>query len=174
MEDSVIVVDGLPIDTEQTRHVWAKYYEHCCSRKSLLHKELLRVLNCKLAAGIISETMIIADAIRASNITTSIEAFMDLGIAVGFVQPRLNQLTDLAIKSKRMEDAGRERTVAEKEPRVLEAKALDVRSTISKLDAEIKILDKNGNKDVMDVSWTLCCTLVARKYQGSCPVHFAS
>lgn len=96
--------------------------------------------------------MIIADAIRASNITTSIEAFMDLGIAVGFVQPRLNQLTDLAIKSKRMEDAGRERTVAEKEPRVLEAKALDVRSTISKLDAEIKILDKNGNKDVMDVS----------------------
>lgn len=153
MEDFAMVVNGSVVNSKLPKHLKAKYYKLCCSQKSVLHKNLLRGLSSKLAAGIISETVNIADAMRDAKITTSVQnftvwgktlkAFKDLGMDVGFLQARLDRLTDIAIKSKRMEDARRERAVAEEEIRVLEAKALEVKSKISKLDAEITILDKN-------------------------------
>ncbi|OWM83731.1 hypothetical protein CDL15_Pgr004161 [Punica granatum] len=160
-EHSAAVVDGVDIDSELPKHVRAKYYELCCSQKSLLHEKLLMGLNSKLALGMVSETVNIADAIRASKITTSIQdfttwgktlkAFKDLGMDVGFLLARLDQLMNLAIKSKRIKEARRERAAAEQEMRILEAKVLEVEITINNLDAEISTLDKDENGFELDV-----------------------
>ena len=68
-----ILVDGLVIDSEIPLHLRAKYYQLCCSQNSFLHDHLIKGLNCKLAAGIISETVEIADASRAAKLKTSCE-----------------------------------------------------------------------------------------------------
>ncbi|XP_031390339.1 B3 domain-containing protein Os01g0234100-like isoform X1 [Punica granatum] len=154
IEDFTIVVDRLVIDSEFSKNLRAKYYDLCCSQRSFLHEKLLEGLNCKLAAGIISETMNIADAIRASRITTSpeyfavwektLKAFADLGMEVGFLQARLELLTNL-VGSKRIKIARSEQASAEEEVSRLEAKIMEAKETISKLDAEIKTLEKNKN-----------------------------
>ncbi|KAJ0076915.1 hypothetical protein Patl1_36154 [Pistacia atlantica] len=86
-----------------------------------------------LAAGMISETINIADAIRASKITTS----------ESFLQTRLDQLMNLASEPKRSKQARLERAEAEEEKRILEMKLLEVRETIKKLDAKIETLGVN-------------------------------
>ncbi|KAB1207101.1 hypothetical protein CJ030_MR7G011422 [Morella rubra] len=75
IEDFIILVNGLVINCELPQFLLTKYYELCCSQETFLHDHLLKGLNCKLAAGIISETINIADAIRASKISTSQEDF---------------------------------------------------------------------------------------------------
>ncbi|KAI3947686.1 hypothetical protein MKX01_034351 [Papaver californicum] len=81
---STIIVNDLIIDSEMSKH------------NSFLHKNLMAGLNCKLVAGIISETINIADAIRSSQVSStsrdefgirrkSLEAFEHLGMNVGFL-----------------------------------------------------------------------------------------
>ncbi|KAM2731776.1 hypothetical protein EV2_035404 [Malus domestica] len=88
-----------------------QYYELFCSQNSFLHEQLVEGLNCKLTAGVISETVNIADAIRACKITTpegylstwdkTLKAFDDLGMNVCFRRARLDQLTSVASKIKK-------------------------------------------------------------------------
>ncbi|KAI4295635.1 hypothetical protein L6164_035658 [Bauhinia variegata] len=128
IENFNIVVDGLVVDSELTKYVRTKYDELCYSQRSFLHDHRLEGLNCKLAAGIISETINIADA---SKITTSpdsfaiwdrtIKAFEAMGMNVSFLRGRLDQLKNLAMKSKRNREARLERDHAEEEKKSLEA-----------------------------------------------------
>ncbi|KAM1345014.1 hypothetical protein ACFX2H_034245 [Malus domestica] len=107
------------------------YYEFFCSQNSFLHEQLVEGLNCKLIAGVISETVNIADAIRACKITTlegylstwdkTLKAFDDLGMNVCFPRARLDQLTSVASKQKR-----------------LEANVLEVKEAMNSLDSEIE------------------------------------
>ncbi|CAN6554953.1 unnamed protein product [Malus baccata var. baccata] len=133
LENFNVQVNGLIINSEFSKYVMTKYYELCGSQNSFLHGQLLEGLNCKLIAGVISETVNIADAIRACKITTpedylstwdkTLKAFDDLGMNVRFLSARLDQLASLASKSKRP-----------KEVNVLEVKeAMD-----SHLDSEIE------------------------------------
>ena len=102
IKDFTILVNDLVINSEFSEHLQAKYYDLCCSQKAYLHDHLLHGLNHKLAAGIISETVTIADAIRASNLTTcrenftnwskTLKAFQELGMNVGFLRARLGKL----------------------------------------------------------------------------------
>lgn len=71
-EDFNIHVNGLILDSEIPQHLRTKYYELCCSQKIFLHDHLIEGLNSKLVAGMISETINIADAIRAAKITQSL------------------------------------------------------------------------------------------------------
>ncbi|CAN6544278.1 unnamed protein product [Malus baccata var. baccata] len=126
-----VQVNGLIINSEFSKYVLTKYYELCCSQNSFLHEQLLEGLNCKLIAGVISETVNIADAIRACKITTpedylstwdkTLKAFGDLGMNVRFLRARLDQLTSLASKSKR-----------------LEANVLEVKEAMNSLDSEVE------------------------------------
>ncbi|KAF3435388.1 hypothetical protein FNV43_RR22477 [Rhamnella rubrinervis] len=135
LEDFNILVNGLIIDSEFSKYLKTKYYELCCSQQTFLHEGLLEGLNCKLAAGIISETINIADAIRASKITTSeanfttwnktLKAFETMGMNVSFLHARLGQLLNLASKSNRYRE----------ELRTLVAKA-----TMNRLDTEIELI----------------------------------
>lgn len=149
IENFNVLVNGLVINSELSKYLLAKYYDLCSSQKVFLHEHLLEGLNCKLAAGIISETINIADAIRASKINTpedhfstwetTLKAFEVLGMNVAFLRARLDQLVNLSSKSKRYRKAKLEQKHAEEELKALEAKVLEVKERINNLDAEIVI-----------------------------------
>ncbi|KAF9667654.1 hypothetical protein SADUNF_Sadunf15G0046200 [Salix dunnii] len=153
-EDFDILVNGLVINCELSKRLQIKYYELCCSQKSFLHEHLLDGLNCKLVAGMLAETIKIADAIRASKLTTSrndfttwentLKSFHCLGMNVGFLLARLGRLVTLSDKSKRVKVATLERVNAEMERRSLEAKLLEVKETMNRLDFEIETLEMNS------------------------------
>ncbi|KAJ6435908.1 hypothetical protein OIU84_001017 [Salix udensis] len=129
-EDFDILVNGLVINCELSKHLQMKYYELCCSQKCFLHENFIEGLNCKLIAGIISETINIADAIRASKITASydnfttwektLKAFLGLGMKVDFLLARLERLINLSLKSGKHKKARLEKDNAEEGMRILE------------------------------------------------------
>ncbi|XP_029130863.1 B3 domain-containing protein Os01g0234100 isoform X2 [Cajanus cajan] len=149
VENFRIVVNGLVIDSELSQYDRGKYYELCLSQGSFLHEQLFEGLNSKLAAGIISETINIADAIKGSNLTTSpdgfaiwdktLKAFGTMGMNVGFLLNRLDQLMKLALKLMRYKEVILERDRAEEELKALEAKLVQVKQTINRLDQETDI-----------------------------------
>ncbi|KAK3429977.1 hypothetical protein EUGRSUZ_E01478 [Eucalyptus grandis] len=143
IEDFSIITKGLVIDSELSKHLRGKFYELCRSRKTFLHARLLEGLHCKLAAGIISETVNIADAIRGARITTSTEdfsvwattlkAFEDLGMDVGFLRARLGRLISLSLALKRC-----------KEPKSARARAAEERSRFEAELTEEPGLERDG------------------------------
>lgn len=169
MDDFNVLVNGLIINSEFSKYILNKYYELCCSQNSFLHEHLLEGLNCKLVAGVISETVNIADAIRACNITTpegnfstwdqTLKAFQGLGMNIGFLLARLDQLVSLASKSKRFKEARLEKDQAEEEMRSLEAKLLEVKEAVSRLESEIETLNTSSEnlelmfQEVAKPSW---------------------
>lgn len=157
IENFNIHVDGLIVDSEIPSHLRIKYYELCCSQNSYLHEQLLKGLNLKLVAGIISETINIADAIRSCKLTTScdnlkvwdntLKAFEDLGMKVGFLRARINKLETLSSGSEEVVNCKRlELVEAEEEMRVLEIKLSNVKDVIKDLDGEIEVLKMKGEK----------------------------
>lgn len=149
-DDFEILANGLVINSEISKHIRGKYYELCRSRGCVLHENLLEGLNCKLVAGVISETVNVADAIRASKITTpvgdlstwdkTLGAFEGLGMGLGFLRARLGRLVGLASESERFVRVGTERDGARDELRVLEAKVSEARERVSRLDSEFESL----------------------------------
>ncbi|KAL6963996.1 hypothetical protein U1Q18_035002 [Sarracenia purpurea var. burkii] len=154
-----IVVNGLTVDSELSKRIREKYYDLCCTRKSYLHNGLLKTINSTMAAGIISETTNLADAIRACKISTSqddfatwektLEALEMLGMDVGFLRARLNQLMGLALISaeapewKRYEEARGERDRVDEEIGFLERKILKLKQGRSTLSDKMEALMEN-------------------------------
>lgn len=153
-----IVVDGLIIDSEVPSHLRVKYYELCRSQNSYIHDKLLEGLNLKLIAGIISETINIADAIRSCQLTTNsrdnlkiwdntLKAFEDLGMSVGFLRGRISKLLTLSSDSE--EEVKRKRVElekAEEEMRFLEIKLVNVKDVVKDLEGEIEVLKRKGEE----------------------------
>ncbi|CAK9181251.1 unnamed protein product [Ilex paraguariensis] len=155
IEDFNIIVDGIIINAEIPTHLQVKYYELCCSQNLFLHGHLVQGLNYKLVSGIISETINIADAIKACKLTTSrddleiwdetLKAFEALGMAVGFLRTRLNRLFSLSHETGKVIESKRlERMQAEEEMKTLEAKLFNVKVGIQTLDSEIEALKVKG------------------------------
>lgn len=155
-KDFSIHVDGLMIDAEIPLHLRNKYYEICRSQNKFLHENLMKGFNTKLAAGMISETINIAGAIRAAtdaaadhlrNWDTTLKAFEDLGMEVGFLRARIDKLLSISreaqatIKLKRQE-----RAEAKEETRRLNIKLLDAKVRIQNLDDEIDGLVKKNEE----------------------------
>ncbi|KAI9154277.1 hypothetical protein LWI28_023712 [Acer negundo] len=151
IEDFKIVVNGLVINSTLSKHLLGRYYELCCSQSSFLHDRLLSDLNYKLVVGMIAETINIADGIRASSLTTSqsdfatwdktLKAFQMMGMKVGFLQARLEQLVNFTLKSERSHTARLERARADEARRILDGKLSAVRVEINRLDSEIDTLE---------------------------------
>ncbi|XP_021296244.1 B3 domain-containing protein Os01g0234100-like [Herrania umbratica] len=154
IENFKILANGLIINSELAKYVQMKYYELCCSQKSFLHDHLLGGLNYKLVAGVIAETVNIADAIRAAKLTTShhnfltwdqtLKSFEGLGMKVGMLRSRLDQLMNLSLKAKRYQEARLEQVHAKEEKRKLEAKLLEVTEALNRLDIEIGSLEEEN------------------------------
>ncbi|KAH6834359.1 AP2/B3-like transcriptional factor family protein, partial [Perilla frutescens var. hirtella] len=162
-KDFNIHVDGLIIDAEIPTHLRTKYYKLCRSQNTFLHENLMHGLNTKLAAGMISETINIADAIRAAKPSTgtnhlqiwdrTLKAFEDLGMAVGFLRARIDKLLSLFCEVQAMIELKRtERDEAKEEMRALKMR-------IANLDDEIDglVVKKEGLssvfKEVADAPW---------------------
>ncbi|KAL9141512.1 hypothetical protein ABFS82_14G109200 [Erythranthe guttata] len=159
-KDFRMYVDGQILDSEIPTRCRAKYYELCKSQDMFLHEKLVRGLNGKLAAGMISETAKIADAIRAVDSMTcparmdgwdkTLKGFEELGMVVGFLRVRIRKLLRVFREFRDEIDLKRiERDEAEKEMR-----ALNVR--IGKIDAEIDALGGKNEpifKEIARAPW---------------------
>lgn len=109
-ENFSIIVEGVPIDAELSNEVRNKYYKLCYSQRSFLHDNLIKGMNYKLIAGIISETVNIADAIKVSVIATprveftnwdkTLIAFEHLGMNVEFLRVKLRRLVSIAYETE--------------------------------------------------------------------------
>ncbi|GFP91129.1 B3 domain-containing protein os01g0234100 [Phtheirospermum japonicum] len=169
-DDFKIQVDGLILDSEISKHLRKKYYALCVSQNKFLHENLVKGLNSKLAAGVISETINIADAIRAakpSSALTDLEsyarilkAFEELGMAVGFFQARIDKLLGLSCELQAVIESKRnELDAAEDEMRGLKAKLMGVEMLMEKLVGEIYGLKAKNKKlevvftDIADAPW---------------------
>ncbi|KAK9096900.1 hypothetical protein Sjap_022397 [Stephania japonica] len=164
-DEFTIVVNGSVIDPELSDSVRGKYCELCVSQKAILHEHLLVGSNCKLVAGIISETVNIADAIRASKLSTfpdqfkiwekSLRAFEELGMNVGFLQSRLRQLVGIAFESeeareaKKYKQAVHGQAVAEEEIKTLEMKLVELKEGSKVLDEKIETLKVKAQQHEM-------------------------
>ena len=154
------IFDGLVIDSDLSEDIRNKYYRLCCSQNSFLHENIIQGLNFKLIVGTISETVNIADAIRACKLTTSrdefdswdktLKAFELLGMNVAFLRTRLHRLVNLAFESegaaetRRYIEAKMERAQTEDEIRNLEAKLAELKDSCKTFGDEIESLQSKA------------------------------
>ncbi|KAL0450335.1 UNVERIFIED_CONTAM: hypothetical protein Slati_1589900 [Sesamum latifolium] len=155
-EEFHIVVNGVCIDSELPEHIRRKYYELCCSKNAFLHDRVLPGLYSKLAAGMIVETINIADVIRGCKLNTprkdfevwekSLRSFELLGLNVGFLRARLRRLLSLAfdtegaLEVRRYWETQKEQSRTEEEIQKLEAKLVELKELSAKYDHEIENL----------------------------------
>ncbi|KAF9678480.1 hypothetical protein SADUNF_Sadunf07G0039300 [Salix dunnii] len=155
-EDFNILVDGLLLDSELSENIRNKYYKLCCSQNAFLHENIIKGVNLKLIAGIISETVNIADAMRACTLTTSRDEFATwdkalkaselFGMNVGFLRTKLGLLLSLAFdsegaaKTRRYIEARLKRVQTEDEIRNLEEKLVELKETYERYGADVERL----------------------------------
>ncbi|KAF6148863.1 hypothetical protein GIB67_014234 [Kingdonia uniflora] len=162
-----VAIDGLRRNSELSEHTWTKYFELCRSQNAFLHENLLKRHH-KLVVGIIAETLVLANGIKASKISTfaddfvtwdqSLEGFGHLGMNVGFLRAKLNRLQKLVPISeeelylKRSKEAEVEHAHMEEEIKRLEleilklkeaSKMLDVEAYLTKQDVTITLIDED-------------------------------
>ncbi|KAF6137031.1 hypothetical protein GIB67_030795 [Kingdonia uniflora] len=104
-----VAVDGLRKNSELSNGIWTKYYELCRSQNVFLHGNLLKQ-NIKLVDGVISETVILANGIKSSKLSTfindfsawdrSLEGLEDLEMNVDFLCTKLQRLENLVSESE--------------------------------------------------------------------------
>lgn len=129
MKSFSIKVNHRLLNSEISYSERVEYFKLCCARKSRLHKGLIKTINCKLAAGIILETVRIADEIQDCSLSTSqtqtqtklkvwgqtLAAFKDFGMEVDFLQERITQLLMLSNQYQECDEAGRHSEIINRE-----------------------------------------------------------
>lgn len=151
-----IIVDGMAIDSELSTEVRNKYYRLCCSQHGFLHDNLIKGMNCKLIAGIISETVNIADAIKVSVMCTprvefanwdkTLLGFEHLGMNVEFLRFRLRRLVSIAyekgdsLETKKYMACRNEYSRADDEIMNMEAKLEELKGACNNFGAYLESL----------------------------------
>ncbi|PWA66428.1 DNA-binding pseudobarrel domain-containing protein [Artemisia annua] len=110
IEDFHIMVKGVCIDSELPDDVRMNYYKLCTAREELLHDDLAEGLNHKLVAGMIGETVNIANKIKNCQITTTkgefetwdnhLKSFVIMGMKVEFLRERIATLSRIVSESE--------------------------------------------------------------------------
>lgn len=161
-----IIVDNHTIDSEIPKHTRTDYFTLCRTRNTLLHRHLIKGIDSKLAASIISETTNIAEAIRNSEICTArediaywniaLQSFKFFGMDVDLIRARLNRLLDIArdcskvitdLKNNKNTDAESEgvrieEEIREHENKIEELKILKRRVEMRKEESVKEIVEK--------------------------------
>lgn len=152
LEDFKILVNGKVVDSEFPEDIRRKYYELCLSQGTFLHANIIEGINDQLVASLISETVSVADAIRACTRRTArvlawdrtLKALEMLGMNVGFLRERAKQLMCLDFDCKdagqRYREAEGERSRTEEEIRKMEARLEELKEGNEKLGAEVESL----------------------------------
>ncbi|XP_076942287.1 B3 domain-containing protein Os01g0234100-like [Bidens hawaiensis] len=155
IDDFSIVVDGLLLDSLIPENFIIKYYDLCKSQNAYLHENLLKGLNTKATAGIIHETVTIADAIRACKPDTAhddldtwdktLESWEKLGMKVGFLRARISKIVGILFKPNELLEVKRNvRAKAQENEKTLSKRLHAVRGVIKNLDHEIESLKRKG------------------------------
>lgn len=164
--DVNVILDSLATDCEFHDHLRRTYYELCCSQKSLLHKHLLKPLHPTLVAGVIMETVSIANGIRACKAEASssredflvwkktLESFELLGMNVAFLLSRVKGLLGVASRSResyaewqgKYEELKLERARAGDKMKALELQLSNVKDVLQKVDSEMEELQSSLKK----------------------------
>ncbi|XP_044470445.1 B3 domain-containing protein Os01g0234100-like [Mangifera indica] len=170
-----IFVDGSLIDSELSEDIRCKYYELCRTRNAFLHDSLIQGINFKLIGGIIYETVNIADAVRACNLSTSsdefamwdktLKAFELLGMNVRFLRARVRRLLNLAFESegaidtRRYIEAKAQQATAEHEISNIEARLEELKGACENFCADLDILKSKAEiyelkfQEVVNAPW---------------------
>ncbi|KAK9050662.1 hypothetical protein SSX86_030368 [Deinandra increscens subsp. villosa] len=147
-KDFHIMVKGVCIDSELPDDVRMNYFKLCMDRKELLHDSLPENFYYKLVAGMIGETVTIANEIKNCKLTTtkqefdawdnSLKSFALLGMKVGFLRDRILTLSRLLFESESRLDIERY-TEATKEQKHVE-------DEIERFTEEVKKLKESYRK----------------------------
>ncbi|KAI3993538.1 hypothetical protein MKX01_002551 [Papaver californicum] len=151
LDSFAITVNDSTIDSEIPEHP-----------NSFLHKNLMAGLNPKLVAGMISEIVNLADAMRASKLSTpreefeswenSLKAFKQLGMNVAFLLSRLGKLLKLLSESeeafdlKSFNEAMNGKNRVKGEITTLEMQILELKNDSTRLHRETKTLKLKAEK----------------------------
>ena len=150
--DVNVILDCLATDCEFHDRLRRTYYELCCSQKSLLHGHLLKQLQPTLVAGVIMETVSIADGIRACKAEASSRE--DFCMNVAFLLNRVNGLLGAASPSResyaewqdKYEELKLERARAGDKMKALELRLSNVKDVLQKVDSEMVELQSSLKK----------------------------
>ncbi|XP_024978459.1 B3 domain-containing protein Os01g0234100-like isoform X2 [Cynara cardunculus var. scolymus] len=159
-EEFRIVVKGLCIDSELPDDVRASYYKLCLDRKQFLHDGLREGLYYKLVAGMIGETVSIANEIKNCKPTTtkeefgvwddSLRSFELLGMKVGFLRDRIHTLATLvsegALDMKRYVEARNEQKRIKDEIKKLTEKISELKENARKFERISGSLKRKAEK----------------------------
>ncbi|KAF5194513.1 B3 domain-containing protein [Thalictrum thalictroides] len=162
LKSFTIAINGLVIDSELSKNERTKYYELCCSQDAFLHDNLLAGINMKLAAGAISETVNIADAIKSSKLSSSrddyatwdkcLRALEQLGMNVGFLRARIQKLLKIANESegavdlKQYSEAIVGQARVKEEIRSMKAQLVELEKASKRMGTKIKFLKKKARR----------------------------
>ncbi|KAI3503095.1 hypothetical protein L1887_31531 [Cichorium endivia] len=175
LQDFHIMVKGQCIDSELPEDVRMGYYKLCISRKELLHDNLPEGLYDKLVAGMIGETVNIANEIKNCKLTVtteefnvwdnSLKSFEILGMKVGFLRDRIGKLCKIVLESEcrfdiqRFNEAKNEKKQIEDEIDDVAKKLVGLKERCGKLDGIVGGLkEKVGRHEVkfleeVDAPW---------------------
>lgn len=160
-----VIVGGSAIDDKrlpiETRRA---YHGLCRDRKSLLHGRMQKPICPLLAAGVIIETVRIAEGIRASTASPSredltrwkkaLESFEMMGMDVGFMRERVDGLLSLLGTADHLhegyEAAKLERARATQELRALESKLSSLKDALKEIDVELQEMAASSAKESID------------------------
>ncbi|KAL4582305.1 hypothetical protein LXL04_006852 [Taraxacum kok-saghyz] len=150
-----IMVNNQCIDLELSDEIRTNYFKLCTARKQIIHDDLAKGLYYKLVAGMIGETVNIANAIKNCKPTTpkeefetwdsSLKSFQLMGMKVGFLRDRIRTLQKLTFESedaKKYAEAKEEKTRNEEMMKVLEATIADLKESNRKIDGILSAFEE--------------------------------
>lgn len=152
LEEFKILANGKVIDSEFPEDIRQKYYELCLSQRTFLHANIVEGINDQLVASSITETVSVADAIRACTRGTArvtawdrtLKALEMLGMNVGFLRDRVKRLMCLEFNyenaEQRYREAESERYRMEEEIKKMEARLKEMKAGNGKLITESESL----------------------------------
>ncbi|KAK4760895.1 hypothetical protein SAY87_005788 [Trapa incisa] len=150
LEDFKIKVNGKVMDLEFHEDVRKKYYELCLCQGTFLHASIIEGISDQLVVSSISETVSVADAIRACVRKTArvmawnrtLKALEMLGMNVGFLRQRVKRLMSLHFDcenaERRYELAQGERTCVDEEIRKMEKRVKEIKEGKEKFSTEVE------------------------------------
>ncbi|KAJ0754159.1 putative transcription factor B3-Domain family [Helianthus annuus] len=158
-KDFHIMVDKQCIDSELSEEIRINYFKLCIGRNEILHAGVREGLFYKLVAGVIGETVNIANMIRNCKLTTrkeefdvwdsSLKSFELIGMKVGFLRDRIRALANLAFESedaKRYVEAKEERSRNANEIKVLLAKLVKLYESNKKINGVVDGLKEKAER----------------------------
>ncbi|MFS7894865.1 hypothetical protein Hanom_Chr00s002160g01692801 [Helianthus anomalus] len=157
--DFHIMVNKQCIDSELSEEIRMDYYNLCVGKKEILHDDVREGLYYKLVAGVIGETVNIANMLRKCKLTTTkeefdawdsaLESFGLIGMKVGFLRDRIRELANLPFESedaKRYMEAKEERNRNANEIKALKAKMVELHESNKRIDEVIGGLKEKAKR----------------------------